>query len=436
MRSVEAACGAADDIARRMTALLPEMRRAGFTGREVVLGLPRSVARMQVVRMAAVAGNDASDAVSWEASERLGIPHDSIVASSLVTGAQAQSGDTREERIVVGIDRREVAAVLETLLGAGYEPSLVEPRFASIARALSRRTRRDADVANVRAVLHIEDDGSTVLVLRGEQIAFCRELALGGRDLDAAVAARLGVSAEQAAMLRSRRLAASAGQGPAVDAVAEDSAHVATRATLDMLAGEVARAQACVDDRGVRAHSCGRCVGGTARRTDQLEPRLFGDGLVRGLRACDLRRTPRGFHRGACRMKVQTLDLLPAEVRTRIQRGRLTRRLMFAAIGVTTVMLATVGAADWVHRHSARVLREARETAAGAVAIEAEIRQLELQRKVANDLLEQQRSLGAHCPSLYDLRNLFQVNVEEGRHLWAMVYLLHSYFGRDGREEA
>jgi benzoyl-CoA 2,3-dioxygenase component B len=34
------------------------------------------------------------------------------------------------------------------------------------------------------------------------------------------------------------------------------------------------------------------------------------------------------------------------------------------------------------------------------------------------------------------MRNLFQVNVEEGRHLWAMVYLLHSYFGRDGREEA
>ena len=50
--------------------------------------------------------------------------------------------------------------------------------------------------------------------------------------------------------------------------------------------------------------------------------------------------------------------------------------------------------------------------------------------------VEQQRHLGKTCPSLYDLRNLFQVNVEEGRHLWAMVYLLHAYFGRDGREEA
>jgi len=50
--------------------------------------------------------------------------------------------------------------------------------------------------------------------------------------------------------------------------------------------------------------------------------------------------------------------------------------------------------------------------------------------------VEQQRMLGHTAPSLYDLRNLFQVNVEEGRHLWAMVYLLHSQFGRDGREEA
>ncbi len=50
--------------------------------------------------------------------------------------------------------------------------------------------------------------------------------------------------------------------------------------------------------------------------------------------------------------------------------------------------------------------------------------------------VEQQRILGNTAPSLYDLRNLFQVNVEEGRHLWAMVYLLQAYFGREGRAEA
>ncbi len=50
--------------------------------------------------------------------------------------------------------------------------------------------------------------------------------------------------------------------------------------------------------------------------------------------------------------------------------------------------------------------------------------------------VEQQRLLGKSAPSLLDLRNLFQVNVEEARHLWAMVYLLHRHFGKDGRDEA
>jgi benzoyl-CoA 2,3-dioxygenase component B len=50
--------------------------------------------------------------------------------------------------------------------------------------------------------------------------------------------------------------------------------------------------------------------------------------------------------------------------------------------------------------------------------------------------VEQQRFLGLTAPSLYDMRNLFQVNVEEGRHLLPMVYLLQKYFGKDGREEA
>ena len=38
--------------------------------------------------------------------------------------------------------------------------------------------------------------------------------------------------------------------------------------------------------------------------------------------------------------------------------------------------------------------------------------------------VEQQRLLGHTAPSLYDLRSLFQVNVEEGRHLWALS-LIH-----------
>jgi benzoyl-CoA 2,3-dioxygenase component B len=34
------------------------------------------------------------------------------------------------------------------------------------------------------------------------------------------------------------------------------------------------------------------------------------------------------------------------------------------------------------------------------------------------------------------MRNLFQLNVEEARHLWAIAYLLRKYLGREGRDAA
>ena len=50
--------------------------------------------------------------------------------------------------------------------------------------------------------------------------------------------------------------------------------------------------------------------------------------------------------------------------------------------------------------------------------------------------VEQSRRLALTAPSLYDLRNLLQFSVEEGRHLWAMAHLLFEHFGDEGRDEA
>ncbi len=49
--------------------------------------------------------------------------------------------------------------------------------------------------------------------------------------------------------------------------------------------------------------------------------------------------------------------------------------------------------------------------------------------------VEQITYLGRMAPSNYDLRNLFQINCEEGRHLWAIVHLLCAHFGKAGEHE-
>lgn len=49
--------------------------------------------------------------------------------------------------------------------------------------------------------------------------------------------------------------------------------------------------------------------------------------------------------------------------------------------------------------------------------------------------VEQSANLARCAPSNYDLRNLYQFLLEEGRHLWAMVHVLVEHFGHAGEDE-
>ena len=228
------------DLVRQCVAAAETLRKSRFVGRDVVVGLPTGLARMHVARLPAMTGPDAAEAVAWEAAERNGIARESLVADAVPTGAPSAHGDGKEEQLVVASAVEPLEEALSALVEAGFDPLVVEPRFMAVARALSRRARRDADQSKVRAVLHIEQQGSSILVLRGDRIAFCREIPVGGETLDHAVASRLGVPVESARELRMHRLAAAHGAAAPVDPVADEAASAAMRATLDSLAGEIA----------------------------------------------------------------------------------------------------------------------------------------------------------------------------------------------------
>ncbi|MEX0447826.1 hypothetical protein [Xenorhabdus sp. SGI246] len=61
---------------------------------------------------------------------------------------------------------------------------------------------------------------------------------------------------------------------------------------------------------------------------------------------------------------------------------------------------------------------------------------IRVQADVENAAIEQSRNLTLTAPSRFDLNNLFQFFLEEGRHTWAMVHLLIEYFGHDGIVES
>lgn len=242
----------------------------GFSGRRCVLSLPRHIVRMQSVRLPKMPDAELRQAATWEASQRFGIDRTAMEVEIIRTGAELQGSENREEVLLIAAAHDAIHAWVEPVMLAGLRPVAIETHFTALARMLSRgQGARDGALA----AIDVGTTGSTVMILRDDQIAFCKPIAIGGEHFDQAVAEHLQMDLRTARELRASRIAAAAGPGAGA---AEEGASIdravydAVRPLLSAFAKEV---MLCISYYGVafRGHPPRRLVltGGAG-----LEPRL------------------------------------------------------------------------------------------------------------------------------------------------------------------
>ncbi len=241
----------------------------GFAGRRCVVSMPRNDISLQSVRLPSMADDELRQAVTWEASQRFGFDRAAMQVEFIRTGATMQGAEGREEVLLIAAPHALINNCIDPVLAAGLRPQAIESHFTAIARAVSRFCRREEDVRQVRVVVDVGTQGSTVLMLRGNQIAFCKPLGIGGNQLDEAVAEHLQLDIQTARELRAARLAASTGAGVA-DEATERAVYEAVRPLLTAFVKEIVL---CIRYYGVtfRGHPPERLIltGG-----DSLESRL------------------------------------------------------------------------------------------------------------------------------------------------------------------
>jgi type IV pilus assembly protein PilM len=191
---------------RWQESLRAAVTEAGFAGRRCVVSLPRGDLAIQSVRMPRLPDGELRDAAGWEAAERFKLERDKIVVDFLRMGEVSRGAETRDEVLIVAAPTATLQARVNPLLVAGLRPVAVDLGIAALVRCYSMRCRREADRAHVRAILEMGASGSTFVVLRGDQIALCKPIPIGGRDFDQAVADHLAIELAVASDLRARRI--------------------------------------------------------------------------------------------------------------------------------------------------------------------------------------------------------------------------------------
>ena len=206
------------DQTRLATVLREAIVGGGFTGRRCIVSLPCRDVFLQSTQLPMMPDGELAEAVAWEASQRMGVAREAIQSDWIRTGAIDTNGQSRAEVLMIAARRETLDMRLEALVEAGLRPVAVDTGFSALARLLSRHHRRDADRDTCRAVLDVGDTATTVMVLQGDSIAFCKRIDVGGHDMDANVAERLCLDTQSAGELRLARLQpGSAGIDPTTD---------------------------------------------------------------------------------------------------------------------------------------------------------------------------------------------------------------------------
>ncbi|MCA9280543.1 MAG: pilus assembly protein PilM [Phycisphaeraceae bacterium] len=213
-------------------------KHSGFTSNRCVIGLDDRLVRTRSVRQPPMSESEIASAIQIDGRSRLGFNQDEPCELGwLLAGPIRQGDQARDEVILVGCQSKPIESLVMALAEHGVRTNAVEPGFVAAGRLFTRTLRRNTDTDVCSLIVDVGRTITSVIVLRGDNIAFHKSLEIGGANLDEAARLRLGLDPQTITNMRRARLRAN-GAAP-TDPKVERAFFESARSIIADLAHEV-----------------------------------------------------------------------------------------------------------------------------------------------------------------------------------------------------
>lgn len=175
-----------------------------FHGRGVVAALPRGIVHVKNLRLPQIPPDELAQAVQFEAGNIFPFKADDAIVHFLPAGMVRQGAESRQEVIVVAALKSEVDTYLERIHNWGLQVQALDVEMSAIYRCIDRFIRRREDEQLVHVLVDVGARQSTVVIGRGREIHFVKQVDLGVMMLDEAISRKLSLSMTEASALRCR----------------------------------------------------------------------------------------------------------------------------------------------------------------------------------------------------------------------------------------
>lgn len=178
--------------------------RGGFRGQDIVSCLPGDVVKIKSLRLDSIHSQDIEDVIRTEVAKRFDMSPDRDEIRYMVAGDAYQGSEIKNEVIFFGIKQEQLNLHIEVIEQAGLIPISLDTVPSALFRCFQTTLRRREDQELVSVFVDLGLQFTTVIIGRGQEIAFVKQIPIAGDHFNEQVANKMGISLEEAAGLRDR----------------------------------------------------------------------------------------------------------------------------------------------------------------------------------------------------------------------------------------
>ena len=186
------------------SAIKQMLSKGNFRGREVVSCLPNEQLIVRGLRINVCENEQIEALLKKEIVRRFGLSAETTEVRYMIAGSVQQGDEVKNELILFAADSEAIREHIELLHKAGLRPVAIDTVPCALFRSLERLLSREEDNEIVNVCVDVGDRFTTVVVGRGRNISFVKQIPLGGQKFNNEIANQLGLSPREASVLRAK----------------------------------------------------------------------------------------------------------------------------------------------------------------------------------------------------------------------------------------
>ena len=178
--------------------------RGGFTGGQVISCLPSDLLKIKSLRLDTNDSAQIEEIIQTEVAQRFGMDSHRDEIRYMVAGNVYQGEEIKNEVIFFGINREQLADHIYLLEQANLTPVSMDTVPCALFRSFQATLRRREDRDVVSVFVDLGSKYTTVIIGKGQEITFVKQIPIAGDQLSEQVASSLGIGIDEAIQLRVR----------------------------------------------------------------------------------------------------------------------------------------------------------------------------------------------------------------------------------------